>query len=359
MSCPEDKAPGVDENITAKDGQSVEQKKIASAGVTRRGFGKILGVGAVGAIAALGHALSGCLLPKYERFKGLGDAGTPSRQPTSQPASQPASAPSGKLQQPASNKAPSSAPAQQPSTDKAPTGIVLSEVKKRVLRDNPGSLYDEESGEVLCGANKKTVGAKRDKVTMDGIIFEVRRKKDVTPDEKIVEVTFGNTTVKLRKAFADLLLKVQEDMKSDYELYKSGKGSIWFKAGYYKNVILLGGNGPMDYISVAEGLRSTERQDELYKSSRATVQNGKRKQGFRVSPPGYSFHQTGYAVDVNNWERVQIYMWKYLIMGGSRGLDKDPRHFSIKEFSNKGLIRGAANRIWVWGQRRKRKKNKR
>lgn len=78
------------------------------------------------------------------------------------------------------------------------------------------------------------------------------------------------------------------------------------------------------HMSISEGLRSNERQKELY----ARYQSG---QGGRAAPPGQSFHETGNAVDVgNNWQAYAPYLRKY---GFRNELADDRGHFSIGEFA--------------------------
>lgn len=78
------------------------------------------------------------------------------------------------------------------------------------------------------------------------------------------------------------------------------------------------------HIQVSEGLRSTERQAELY-------QKYKSGQGGRAAPPGQSFHETGNAVDISgDWQAAAPYLQKY---GFKNELPDDRHHFSIGEFA--------------------------
>ncbi len=77
------------------------------------------------------------------------------------------------------------------------------------------------------------------------------------------------------------------------------------------------------HLAINEGLRSTERQAQLY----AAYKSGK---GGRAAPPGKSFHETGNAVDVANWKEAEPYLRKY---GFKNNLADDKNHFSIGEFS--------------------------
>jgi LAS superfamily LD-carboxypeptidase LdcB len=77
------------------------------------------------------------------------------------------------------------------------------------------------------------------------------------------------------------------------------------------------------HIIVNEALRSNERQAALY-------QKFKSGQGGRAAPPGQSFHETGKAIDVGNWEEAAPYLKKY---GFKNNLADDRNHFSIGEFA--------------------------
>lgn len=78
------------------------------------------------------------------------------------------------------------------------------------------------------------------------------------------------------------------------------------------------------HIRISEGLRSRERQAELYERYRSG-------QGGRAAPPGESFHETGKAIDVSgDWKAAEPYLHKY---GFRNDLADDRHHFSIGEFS--------------------------
>jgi hypothetical protein len=227
--------------------------------------------------------------------------------------------------------------------------IRLSETQKKLLQEHPDAILDEETGNVLIGKNKKIMGKKIERANVDGIDFNIRRKADIDPGEQLVEITLGGKTKKFRKSFADLLLKVEEEMKSDYIKYKSGEGGLIWRSRYEIRMKILGANGSTDHIAAADSFRTNDEQENAYKKSLTGETDGGRPvQSFKAAPPGMSFHETGYAVDVDNWREAQYYMWKYGITGGSRGIDEDPRHFSIREFNNKWLIRAGKNRAWSW-----------
>jgi len=74
-------------------------------------------------------------------------------------------------------------------------------------------------------------------------------------------------------------------------------------------------------LKINEAYRSTERQAELYAKSQAGEIG-------RAAPPGKSFHETGKAVDVANWQEAQPYLNKF---GLANDLKDDRNHFSIGE----------------------------
>jgi len=77
------------------------------------------------------------------------------------------------------------------------------------------------------------------------------------------------------------------------------------------------------HLQINEALRSHERQADLYLDF---IQG----RGGRAAPPGQSFHETGKAVDVGNWQQAAPYLYKY---GFKNSLPDDRNHFSIGEFA--------------------------
>lgn len=73
-------------------------------------------------------------------------------------------------------------------------------------------------------------------------------------------------------------------------------------------------------IAINQSFRTKEQQQELY--------NKLAPKGARVAPPGKSFHETGNAIDVSNWEQAQKYLKRY---GLVNDLSDDKGHFSYGE----------------------------
>ena len=112
----------------------------------------------------------------------------------------------------------------------------------------------------------------------------------------IVNVPLGNKSIQVSSGIANRLAQ------ADAEYYRAtGK-----------------------HIEVSEGVRSHERQAELYQRYRSG-------QGGRAAPPGQSFHETGNAIDVSgDWKAAEPYLRKY---GFLNNLADDKHHFSVGEFS--------------------------
>ena len=111
----------------------------------------------------------------------------------------------------------------------------------------------------------------------------------------IVSVTIGNKPIQVSSVIANKLAMADRD--------------------FY--------NATGQHLQINEGLRSNERQAQLY----ANYKSGK---GGRAAPPGKSFHETGNAVDIRNWEAAAPYLRKH---GFRNELADDRNHFSIGEFS--------------------------
>lgn len=78
------------------------------------------------------------------------------------------------------------------------------------------------------------------------------------------------------------------------------------------------------HIQINNAYRSTETQAALYKKLKEANKNA------IVAPPGFSFHEKGQAIDVQNWQEAQRFLIKE---GFSNPLKNDKVHFSIGEFN--------------------------
>ncbi len=90
---------------------------------------------------------------------------------------------------------------------------------------------------------------------------------------------------------------------------------------------LLAADGAMfkkkgQHLKINYGFRQNELQYELYKEL-----NGHGK----VAQPGMSFHETGMAIDLQNWRDAQRYMIEAGFVGGCYGIEEDLVHYSIDE----------------------------
>jgi hypothetical protein len=78
------------------------------------------------------------------------------------------------------------------------------------------------------------------------------------------------------------------------------------------------------HLKINYGFRSNELQYELYQEL-----NGHGK----VAQPGMSFHETGMAIDLQNWRDGQRYMIEAGFVGGCYGIEEDLVHYSIDEIT--------------------------
>ena len=78
------------------------------------------------------------------------------------------------------------------------------------------------------------------------------------------------------------------------------------------------------HLKINYGFRSNQLQYELYQEL-----NGHGK----VAQPGMSFHETGMAIDLQNWRDAQRYMIEAGFVGGCYGIEEDLVHYSIDEIT--------------------------
>ena len=95
------------------------------------------------------------------------------------------------------------------------------------------------------------------------------------------------------------------------------------------------------HININNAYRSTATQAALYKKLKAADPKAV------VSPPGYSFHEKGQAIDVQNWQEAEPFLKKE---GFLNPLAKDKIHFSIGEIkAGKAAAAGAAGLLLIAG----------
>ena len=125
-----------------------------------------------------------------------------------------------------------------------------------------------------------------------------------TKSEDLVPVLIGNSYVKdlkgrpvfVRQSIRDKLLE------ADAAMFKAKK----------------------EHLRITYGFRSNALQQELFQKLA-----GKGK----VAPAGMSFHETGMAVDLANWEDAQKFMIEAGFVGGCYGIEEDLVHYSINEIT--------------------------
>lgn len=108
----------------------------------------------------------------------------------------------------------------------------------------------------------------------------------------IVPLNIGKTTVEIDDSLAERLRRASADM-----LAETGKT-----------------------ITPTSSYRTYAQQADLYQKLSPT--------GARVAPPGQSFHETGKAIDVANYQEAQQYLNRY---GLRNDLSDDKGHFSVGE----------------------------
>ena len=78
------------------------------------------------------------------------------------------------------------------------------------------------------------------------------------------------------------------------------------------------------HLKINYGFRSNQLQYELYQEL-----NGHGK----VAQPGMSFHETGMAIDLQNWRDAQRFMIEAGFVGGCYGIEEDLVHYSVDEIT--------------------------
>ncbi|MEP7303987.1 MAG: M15 family metallopeptidase [Acidobacteriota bacterium] len=78
------------------------------------------------------------------------------------------------------------------------------------------------------------------------------------------------------------------------------------------------------HIVINYGFRSNALQRDLFKKLSGVG---------RVAPPGGSFHETGMAMDIQNWRDAQKFMIEAGFVGGCYGIEEDLVHYSIGEIT--------------------------
>ena len=118
------------------------------------------------------------------------------------------------------------------------------------------------------------------------------------------DIQIGGKTIKVNPLIADRLVAANQEFKS-----KTGKD-----------------------FQIAAAYRSPEQQESIRKSFGYTSDS--QQSGVlglpKAAPPGKSFHQSGDAVDVSNWNEAEPYLRKYQL---KNDVSNDKGHFSVGETS--------------------------
>lgn len=109
---------------------------------------------------------------------------------------------------------------------------------------------------------------------------------------------------------------------------KDARGRTLFVRESIRTKLLAADKGLFDktkkHLAITYGFRSNRLQQELYDQLA-----GKGK----VARSGESFHETGLAVDLSNWQAAQRYMIEAGFVGGCYGIEEDLVHYSIGEIT--------------------------
>jgi hypothetical protein len=126
------------------------------------------------------------------------------------------------------------------------------------------------------------------------------------------------------KTFNEKLVPVQIDGKYARDL----RGNPIFLRESIRNKLIAADAAMFaakkQHIKVNYGFRANVLQAELFKQL-----SGKGA----VAPAGSSFHETGMALDIQNWHEAQRFMIEAGFVGGCYGIEEDYVHYSINELT--------------------------
>jgi hypothetical protein len=167
--------------------------------------------------------------------------------------------------------------------------------------DPPAPRYEPDPLPPTLGAELTKRGFRRDPKSGNYLAPKVASR---TPDEPLVPVLIDGKYVKdlrgrtvfLRQSIRDKLLA------ADAALFAKTR----------------------EHLVINYGFRSNALQHELYQKL-----HGKGA----VAPAGASFHETGMALDINNWRSAQRYLIEAGFVGGCYGIEEDLVHYSVGELT--------------------------
>ena len=153
-------------------------------------------------------------------------------------------------------------------------------------------------------ANAAAGNAPHDELELNGVIYTNDGKGNYLPKGDggagkpaaagpiLQRVSIGGATIKVSKAIAQPLALAAAE-------FKRATGQD---------------------LKVVQSFRTRAQQEKLYRELKP--------KGARVAPPGKSFHETGMAIDVANWQAAEPYLRRH---GLRNDLADDKNHFSIGE----------------------------
>jgi hypothetical protein len=114
----------------------------------------------------------------------------------------------------------------------------------------------------------------------------------------------------------------------DGKYVKDLKGQTIFLRESIRDKLLLADTAmyhkKQQHLVVNYGFRSNALQRELFQKLKGVG---------KVAPPGGSFHETGMALDLQNWRDAQQFMIEAGFVGGCYGIEEDLVHYSIGEIT--------------------------
>lgn len=250
--------------------------------------------------------------------------------------------------------------------------IVLSDVRRYAKARKWKLVEDPTTGNLFCGANTKQAPLEElQTFYICGKSFEAEESKGNIM--KKADRLMRDEAKKYANALAKLEARKKKANKSDGILDSIGnwgkkrgfEAEFLAKWGIYikdKEIAeLLHGKNAMRCIRVTSSFRSTVGQYFIFMNSLTPEGHRRWQKGLKIreqdqtftaTEPCRSFHETGRAFDVANWYAAQKYIWEAGLSGGSRGLYRDPYHFSDGELRQRGMGRGARNLCWYVSQKK-------
>lgn len=165
-----------------------------------------------------------------------------------------------------------------------------------------GGIEDGTTGNIICG----------------------QRTEGLDPHDSLKRITSCDVAKDkefyVRPGFYELFMQAHSDMEAKYE-------DRWIRKSWQWKC-----------PKVTEAMRNNHQQYLLWLAALNPNDPDPLKKGFRVMPPCWSFHETGFAVHLANPDQSEKFLRRYGIYGGARGIEDDFHHFSLGEIAKKGWM---------------------